>query len=179
MKKTAILLVILQLFILGGNSLFAEGGIGRLKALGFSFPKSEMTPPPLTAYLNEEIVELTNQKRVTILYFWSSVIPPSMTDLTLLNKINDEFEEGEILIAPINLNEDRPQAYKAAAEAGLDLDIYLYPDPANLKAYILKSVPAAYILDKNGFLAASRQGNTPWDHPDIIRSLKELAASGP
>jgi thiol-disulfide isomerase/thioredoxin len=177
MKKTVFLLVVLQLFLLSGNCLFAENGIGRLKALGFTFPQTEMTPAPITAYLNEEKIELTKQNRVTILYFWSSVIPPSLTDLTILNRIADEFEPGEILIAPVNLNEDRQQAYKAASEAGLDLDIYLYPDPANLNAYILKTVPSAYILDKNGNLVASRQGNTPWDHPDIIRSLKELVAS--
>lgn len=177
MKKTVFLLVILQLFFLNGICLFAEGGIGRLKALGFSFPESEMTPPPLTAYLNEEKIELTKQNRVTILYFWSSIIPPSLTDLTVLNKIANEFEPEEILIAPVNLNEDKKQAYGAANEAGLELDIYMYPDPTKLNAYILKSVPSAYILDKNGNLAASRQGNTPWDHPDMIRSLKELVQS--
>jgi hypothetical protein len=166
------------LFILLVGNIGAENGILRLKSLGFTFPSDEMIPPPLTAFLNEDKIELTNQKKVTVLYFWSSMNPPSLTDLTLLEDLKAELHGSDILIAPVNLNEDRKVALEAARKAGITMDLFLYPDPGNLMAYILRTVPSAYILDSNGYLAASKQGNTDWNHPDMIRSLKELAASG-
>lgn len=178
MKKT-VLLILIQILILCSLSAQTEAGTGRLKALGFSLPPDRTAPPPLSAYLREEKVELTLQKRVTLLYFWSGLIPSSLTDLTLLERIRKQAEDAGVLIIPVNLNEDRQPALDGAEKAGYGGSIYLYPDPASLNPYILRSVPSAYILDKRGDLAASVQGNTAWDHPDVMRTLKELAAERP
>ncbi len=165
-----------RIFLLGLLllSTLCYGDITRLASLGFTFPEGEMTPPPLKAYLDEQKIELTKQNRVTLLYFWSGSNPASLADLSLLEELSILLEGDDILIAPVNLNDSPAEARRLAEKAGCSLDLYLYPDRNSLKPYILKSVPAAYILDSRGILAASRQGNSPWTHPDVVRTLKEL-----
>ncbi|MDA3956425.1 TlpA disulfide reductase family protein [Oceanispirochaeta sp.] len=173
MKK----LTILVLLFLSIN-IWAEtaADLGRLKGLGFKFPEQPMASPSIIAYRDGRKVKLMEQNRVTILYFWSSLTPPSLSDLPLLERLKAKLKGKEILIAAVNLNEDYPEAYKIVQEMDLTLDIYYYPEPETLAPYILRSVPAAYILNKEGQLVASIQGNAPWDHPDILRTLKELSA---
>ncbi|MDC7239711.1 MAG: hypothetical protein PQJ50_05055 [Spirochaetales bacterium] len=168
MKKPVLIITLLLL------SVLCHGDITRLSSLGFTFPEGRMIPPPLSAYLGEEKVELTTRNRVTVLYFWSGSNPASLTDLPLLERLKGLLGDDEILIAPVNLNDSPVEAYDLAEKSGCFLPLYLYPDNTNLKPYIMKSVPAAYIINSRGELVASRKGNSPWTHPDMVRSLREV-----
>jgi len=172
MKKCLILILLLM----GALQLQAESGgdISRLKQLGFDLPEEPVTPPPLVAYRGESPVQLTRQNRVTILYFWSTLIPSSLTDLSLLDTLNADLNGQEILFAPVNLNESRTLVLQTAETLQLTMEMFCYPERASLTPYILKSVPSAYILDSRGMLVASIQGNAPWGDPDVKRSLEEL-----
>ena len=172
MKKCLILILLLM----GTLMLEAEtgGDISRLKHLGFALPEEPMTPPPLVAYRGETPVPLTRQNRVTILYFWSTLIPSSLTDLSLLETLKGELNGQDILFAPVNLNENSVPVLRTAESLHLTMDMFCYPERASLTPYILKSVPSAYILDSRGMLVASIQGNAPWNDPDVKRSLEEL-----
>ncbi|MDC7235012.1 MAG: TlpA disulfide reductase family protein [Spirochaetales bacterium] len=177
MLKKILPLFLIQTCLISG--LYADSGTRRLQSLGFKMPLSTVSAPSLSAYLDNEKLELTDTDRVTILYFWSTSVPPSLTDLSGLNELNLAFSTEELTVAAVNLNEDASLARKAAKEAGMEGEIYLFPDPRQLKPYIHKTVPAAYILDKNGNIAASHQGNTLWSHPDIHRTLRELIQADP
>jgi len=171
----------LLIFILMHVPLSAQntGDITRLKQLGFSFPEKPMYPPPLMVYSNEAPVQLTRQNKVTVLYFWSSLIPSSLTDLPLLDSLKKSMEDQNILFAPVNLNEPRSRVLMIAETLRLSMNMYCYPEREALSPYILKSVPAAYILDSRGRLVASKQGNASWGDPDVRRSLEELVGAEP
>ena len=175
-KRIQLLILLLSLGL--GWNLPADStiDIGRLKPLGFTFPAQPMIPPSLIAYNDNSLVNLLDQKKVTLLYFWSSLTPSSLSDLPLLENLKEDLSDYDVLIAAVNLNEDYPIAREIIEQMNLTLEIYYFPDPQTLAPYILKSVPSAYILNKNGKLVASIQGNAPWDHPDVLRSLKELTA---
>ncbi|QEN07947.1 hypothetical protein EXM22_08105 [Oceanispirochaeta crateris] len=172
MKRLMLLLLIMSIWSLQAETV----DVSRLSPLGFAFPDQPMTSPSIKAYRGDTQVDLMDQNKVTLLYFWSEITPSSLSDLPLLESLKDELADLDILIAPVNLNEDYPVVQKIVKQMNLTLEIYYFPEPGPLAPYILKTVPAAYILNKKGQLVASVQGNAPWGHPDILRTLKELAA---
>jgi hypothetical protein len=91
--------------------------------------------------------------------------------------LEENLQDTDIFIAPVNLNEDRALALKTARTVGSPSNIYLFPDPSQIKAFIMGPLPAAYILDSRGFLRASVQGSIPWTEADIEKSLRELLAN--
>jgi len=171
MRKSFILIFILLSALLQAEN---SGDIKRLENYGFTFPDGPMTPPPLIAYNEEVPVELTRQSKVTVLYFWSSMVPSSLSDLTLLEELKRKMDNQNILFAPVNLNESPNLVRSTARTLGLTMEMFCFPEREALTPYILKSIPAAYILDSEGMLVASIQGNAPWSEPDVRRSLEEL-----
>ncbi len=137
-----------------------------------------MKIPSITAYQDRAAVNLMDQGRVSILYFWSTYSPPSLGDFELLQALGEYFGEDKLFIGLVNLNETHWLVEAEPAVQSLNLPVFLYPQSTNLTAFTTGSVPAAYILDQQGRLVASIHGNAPWNHPDVKRSLDELIAQG-
>ena len=170
--------LILFLLLLGTTILWAESDLGRLVPLGFSVPEHRFTAPELEAWLDGEKLTLVSGRTPVLLYFWGSHIPGSMADLgsldELYNKLSSLSESGRLSIAAVNLNDEAALVNDYADNAQLSLPLYLFPEtlPA---PYIMKSVPSLWLIDSRGRAAAACEGNVPWNHPDLLRSLQEFA----
>lgn len=169
---------LISAFLLAVPSLWAEADLGRLVPLGFSVPAQRSPAPVLKAWHEGVRISLIPGERPTLIYFWGSHVPGSMADLPQLDELWGRLRSGpddrDFLIAPVNLNDQASLVDTYAEGADLTLPLYLYPESEALRSYLLGSVPSLWLIDRNGRVAAACEGNVPWNHPDLLRSLREF-----
>ena len=170
MKK----ICLFSLLLITSLPLWAEADLGRLVPLGFSIPEERSKAPELEAWREGEKVSLVPGEKPVLLYFWGSHVPGSIADLNRLDDLSEELNCRDIIIAPVNLNDEPSLVSGYAEEAELSLTLYLFPESPALDPYIMKSVPALWLIDRQGRVAAACEGNVPWSHPDLLRSLREF-----
>ncbi len=163
------------LLLLISLPLFGETDLGRLVPLGFSVPAARSAAPLLEAWRDGVKETLVPRKEPVILYFWGSHIPGSMADLSQLDDLSSALEGEALLIATVNLNDEATLVRDYAEQAMISLPLYLFPESPALTPYIMNSVPSLWLIDRQGRAAAVCEGSVPWNHPDLLRTLREFS----
>ena len=154
--------------------LSAEADLIRLKQLGFQVPAVRSSAPPVMVNGPGDLLKLPAEGRVTLLFFWASWCPPCREQLPFLENLYLSLAPRGFSLAAVNMNEEKPFVEDYMESEGLQLPVYYYPDKNYLEAYSLKGIPASYLIDKKGMVAAVLTGSVDWDNPLIIRTIREL-----
>jgi len=182
MKYRVPIPVIITVFLLLLPAILpAEADMTRLRPLGFSVPDKRTPAPEMSVVTGPEgnTRNLPRSGEVTLLNFWATWCPPCRAEMPSLNRLKDLLEPEGLHIAAVNVNEEIPFVRDYMDFAGLDLTVYYYPEEEVLKAYKLRGIPSSWIIDRNGRVAAVMIGSIEWDHPEIVRTLRELLAEKP
>jgi thiol-disulfide isomerase/thioredoxin len=110
-----------------------------------------------------------NRGKVTLVMFWATWCPACKTELPVLEQLRAKYPAEKLDIMAISVDD--------TAEA---MDAYLKSRPTTLDVYLsradvgsefgVKSIPALYILDKEGKVAFNSSGAYPIEMLDSVIS---------
>ena len=117
------------------------------------FTVSRLDQPPLTlASLHGKVV---------VVNFWATWCPPCREELPYLVSTVKDYEPRGVTLVAIS-NDDRPgqrEAVRAFLEAFPDLRPYAaLGEPEIGASYEVKALPSVYVIDREGHVSASFQG---------------------
>ena len=163
------------------SQLWAEADMVRLKSKGFSIPGTRTEGPAISVLPEKSIrTETTNRillpvkGKVTLLNFWASWSPPSLTEWPSLQRLSVRLKDTDFQLAAINMNEEISTISTFQKKTGISIPVFYFPEGDALDAYLLKGLPASYLIDKAGRVAAVHIGGADWDDPAIARTITEL-----
>ncbi len=170
------------LFLLTHSALItAEADVSRLKQLGFTVPAERTAAPEILVTdetgKNREI--LPEKGLVTLITFWTTWCPPCRAELPSLQRLHRILDSEGLKIRAVNMNEEISYVQEFLRNMELELPVYYFPDDTYLGAYNLKGIPASYLIDAKGRVAAVIKDSASWDNPLILRTIRELLEETP
>jgi thiol-disulfide isomerase/thioredoxin len=129
---------------------------------GGVLPKDSVAPPFKLEKMDGSQVELASLKgKVVVVNFWATWCPPCREEIPYLVATVKEYESKGVTLVAIS-NDDLP-GQREAVQAFLDR----YPPltqyaalgvPAVGHSYQVKALPSVYVIDREGHVSASFQG---------------------
>jgi thiol-disulfide isomerase/thioredoxin len=169
------------------------GGLGSI-VVGFTIlmrrlkkrMEVNLAPPPLPTGSWDYSIELEELagNRVTgtefkgdvlILNFWATWCAPCVAEMPSLIRLHEAAADLGVKMVCVT-NEPREVVSKFVEKRGLTAPIYLLAEdpPEQFKS---RSIPATFILDKNGMIALRHTGAATWDDNSVVTFVRGLAAT--
>lgn len=135
------------------------------------------TPRPAPAFrlkdLSGRTVSLADYKgRVVLLDFWATFCGPCMKAMPRLQKLHEEYGPKGFSVVGIATDEE---GAKLVAPAVAKLKVkypILLTEPSTWKNYEVETLPALFLIDRNGQIVQRFGGNT--EHKQISEAVRKL-----
>lgn len=115
--------------------------------------------------------------KVGVVTLWSPDCQSCLAELPGLQAMADRIADPDAVFLFIAADEaDRAPA--AAAAAGVTAPLYASDGPIP-ETWRPRSVPATYVVARDGTVALAEIGAADWDHPRVERYLRHLLAESP
>jgi peroxiredoxin len=79
-----------------------------------------------------------------------------------IEKLHQEHRERGLVVLPISIEEGRSQVGPWVSKRNLTMPLLLDPDGTASAAYRITATPTAFLVDRDGRLAAKAIGTKPW-----------------
>jgi len=128
--------------------------------------KGKLAPEITLNNLNGQTVKLSNYRgKVVILNFWASWCPPCKSEMPELDKAAREFASGsDAVLVSVNLTDGSRETVDKAtnyiADNKYSMIVLLDTQSRAANAYNITSIPATYIMDKQGVIVNTIVGPT-------------------
>lgn len=112
--------------------------------------------------------------KVLVLNFWATWCAPCVAEMPSLERLRDETADLDVHFAFIT-REDPPVVRQFIEKRGMDLPVYILAgDPP--ECFKGRSIPATFVLDKDGMIAMRHFGAAAWDADSVVAFIRGLAA---
>lgn len=132
---------------------------------------------PLVNGKKGEYINLESLKgKIVILDFWSYSCPSCITTMEILKKVYLEYNQKEIKIIGINVDNSSPQKVREFAYSlGVEFPLVIDKDLKVAEKYGVSFLPSTFIIDKSGKIRYNHQGIISYDiyKLEIERLLNE------
>jgi thiol-disulfide isomerase/thioredoxin len=115
--------------------------------------------------------------RFVVLNLWATWCAPCVTELPALARAKAALARDNVVVIAVNL-EDQDAAKVAEflrAHGAAGLDVSVDKQLALMRTFHAYALPLTILFDKNGREFARANGPQPWDHPDAVAYLREVA----
>jgi thiol-disulfide isomerase/thioredoxin len=125
-------------------------------------PPHSVAPPFHAERIDSPAIDLASLKgKVVVVNFWATWCPPCREELPYLISTVKEFEPKGVVLVAMN-RDDRP-GQREVVTSFLATFPQLYPytalgSPEDAERYQVKALPSVYVIDREGKLSASFQG---------------------
>ncbi len=125
--------------------------------------------------LNTENINFSEFKdKVIFVNFWATWCPPCRAELPMIQKLYNEYKEKVTFVFVTNENWNTVSAF--FKENSYDLPVYNSLSTPPQKFTETNSIPASYLIDKNGAILISKVGAADWNSKKVRDLLDELIA---
>lgn len=127
---------------------------------------------------NGNRVGLSNFRgRFVVLNLWATWCGPCVTELPALARAQQALANDGVVVIAVDLeNNDAAKVSEFLRSHGADaLGVHIDKDLALMRTFNAYALPLTILYDKNGREFGRASGPQPWDHPDAIAYLKEMA----
>ena len=122
--------------------------------------------------INTTDYNFTNaQGKVIVINFWATWCPPCRTEMPSLQKLYSDYKDDVVFL--FLTNEDSRIVKKYLDKKGFDLPSY-NPQSVAPKEFSVSSIPATFIIDKNGVILVDKVGPADWNSNKIRDLLSNL-----
>lgn len=124
---------------------------------------------------NTENINFSEFKdKVIFVNFWATWCPPCRAELPMIQKLYNEYKEKVTFV--FVTNENWNTVNKFFIEKGYDLPVYNSLSTPPQKFTETNSIPASYLIDKNGVILISEVGAANWNSAKVHKLIDELIA---
>ena len=96
--------------------------------------------------------------KVVVVDFWASWCVPCRRSFPWWNQMRAKYEDRDLVIIGVNLDNDREEAEKFLREFPADFEIYFDKDKQLAKEFDVRAMPSTYVIGRNGELADKHFG---------------------
>lgn len=112
--------------------------------------------------------------KVILLNFWAQWCAPCIEEMPYIENLNTMVKENDIKIITINVGENKKSVKNYLENNNFTFISLLDGNKKVTTNYSVKSIPTTYIIDKDGYIVASKLGSHKWDSQGVVKILKEL-----
>ncbi|WP_144211946.1 TlpA disulfide reductase family protein [Shewanella donghaensis] len=114
--------------------------------------------------------------KVVIINMWATWCPPCVRELPALNRLEKTLSKDEYVLMPISIDADGKEQVSPFLESiGLSSFTSYYDPRQNLReAFPLDTIPATFILNKEGELVAYVRTYVDWDDENAVEFLQQF-----
>lgn len=115
--------------------------------------------------------------RFVVLNLWATWCAPCVTELPALARVQQALANDGVVVIAVDLenNEAAKVSEFLRSRGAGTLAVYIDKDMALMRTFNAYGLPLTILYDKNGREFGRASGPQPWDHPDAIAYLKEMA----
>lgn len=122
--------------------------------------------------LNGESILLSDFKgKVIFLNLWATWCPPCKAELPSIEKLTELADRDIVFLLVSNEKQDEVISFFKPIDSTLPVFTAEGEYPAD---FVTEGIPATYIIDKKGNLAAFHLGSAQWDDQTVVDFLKSL-----
>jgi peroxiredoxin len=118
-------------------------------------------------------VRLSEQRgKVVFINFWATWCPPCREEMPAMERLWRQHRQAGFVLVAVSLDTDRALVKPYVAEHALTFPIAFDPGLEVANRYGVRALPASFIVDRQGQVAALALGPRAWDN-DAAHSLVE------
>ncbi len=114
--------------------------------------------------------------KVLVVNFWATWCPPCVKEMPALERAWQTLQPAGVELVAINFGDDAGTVQAFARQHELTLPLLLDPQGQEAQRWPMRGLPATFVLDRDGRIVYSAQGEREWDHEDILSKIRKLAA---
>lgn len=176
-RKSMASLLFTTILLLGmsaANTIAAD-----LPPLSHSLTKQAPKPAPALKLpgLDGASHDLAQLKgRVVLINFWATWCPPCRREMPSMERLSQTLkgEAFSVLAVDVGENAEVIETFTSQLDTTLTFPILLDTRSHVMQDWKVAGLPTTYLLDKQGRIVASAIGGREFDHPEIIRTIREL-----
>lgn len=156
---------LIVLFALVGPGA-AAGGADPFQELSLFRPAKSTTAPEFTVpRVGGTSLSLRDHRgQVVFLNFWATWCPPCKEEMPSMERLYRRFKDREFTILALSIDTgEATRVQEFAGAFGLTFPIGLDPTLEVANLYAIRGLPASFLIDKSGRIAAVAVGPRDWD----------------
>ena len=112
--------------------------------------------------------------KVVYLDFWASWCPPCRKAMPQIEQMRKDYSSDEFAVVAVNLDNDLKKAHKVLAKEPVGYVSGSDPKQNLPKRYEIKTMPTAYLIDRNGVIRYIHEGFRKGDEKEIRAEIDKL-----
>lgn len=113
--------------------------------------------------------------RVVFLNFWATWCPPCREEMPAMERLFRETRAEGLVMLAVSVDADPAVVVPFIEEHRLTFMVAIDRTMEVADRYGVRGLPATFIVDRQGFLAAVALGPRSWDSPDSVALVRALA----
>jgi thiol-disulfide isomerase/thioredoxin len=159
--------------------LASTGHAADLPPLAHSLTKQAPRPAPALKLkdLDGTAHDLARLKgRVVLINFWATWCPPCRREMPSMERLSQALEGEAFSVLAVDVGEDADtiEVFTSQLDTLPTFPILLDTKSRTLQVWNVAGLPTTFLVDKRGRIVASAIGGREFDHPELIRAIREL-----
>lgn len=157
--------VILVAVMIGSIGVEAASEDQLAAALGIQIPQERVAAPNVIGTDPDgNTIRLRDFRgKVVFLNFWATWCIPCRQEMPAMERLYREYNERGFVVLAVNLQEGSGAVRAFVRELHLTFPVILDPKGAATMAYLVRGLPATYLIDRNQILVGRAIGAREWD----------------
>jgi thiol-disulfide isomerase/thioredoxin len=116
--------------------------------------------------------------RVVLINFWATWCPPCRREMPSMERLSQTLKGEAFSVLAVDVGEDADtiDAFTAQLDTTPTFPILLDTRSRTLQAWKVAGLPTTFLVDRQGRIVASAIGGREFDHPEIVKAIRELLA---
>lgn len=115
--------------------------------------------------------------KLVLLNFWATWCPPCREEMPAMERAWQKLKDGNIIFLAVNVGETIDQIFPFTASYPVSFPLLMDEKGEVVKQYPVIGLPTTYIISTEGKVTHRIVGSRDWDHPSIVKRLKDLSNS--
>jgi thiol-disulfide isomerase/thioredoxin len=114
--------------------------------------------------------------KVVLINFWATWCPPCRREMPSMERLAQTLKGKPFVALAVDVGEDADtiETFISQLDTTLSFPILLDTRGHSMKAWKVAGLPTTFLVDKQGRIVASAIGGREFDHPEIVKKIREL-----
>ena len=129
--------------------------------------------------MDEEDKKLSDSRgKVVLLNFWATWCPPCIREMPSMERLQQKLDADTFKVIAVNQMESMDDVFAFSGQLEVDptFEILFDSDSQVSRKYAVRGLPTTYLIDKKGNIRYRAVGGREFDHPEVIKLVKQLMA---
>lgn len=123
----------------------------------------------------KSVAPLDRKGKVILLNFWSTLCAPCVAELPSLNRLSSAFQDKAFEVIAVAIDSSDKPVRELVSEKKISFTILLDSEKeVFFDLYAGPTLPASYLIDKNGIIVEKFSGPREWDFQDMKNRIRKL-----